>query len=656
MLLILATIACNRGGDEIQDLPCQSRLTGEITDGQGFGIPGATVTLIGSGESATADADGVFLLEGLEPDSAYRLRVDADGYAPTYAKAAAGCWETGTTGAVMSPIDGQASFSAAEGGLVETENVSVQFPAGGIVDSDGAPYEGEVTVTVAWIDPSTGEVWEGPGDLTGLGINTETGEQERQLMVSYGMADISLYDDAGEPLQLADGETASVTMNIAQEHLPEGVVLEDGDTQSLWWYDGETGAWIEEGVATVTSDGTQATFEASHFTWWNVDDGRVAYCATGCVVDMLGFPIRNAQVTCTAFAPPDFGDDDNDGGDNGDRILNPNADSINIVTTDDEGCYECEVWAGSTAEFDAELTVKGVTYSANSGVLDILGTTSSVNECEPIPTLEIEVCRESGIVMVDDLRVTNSTMDGVDADQARAWFWEPAGDPAHCADPWEAIPVDSCVATSPQNFPEEFASVFQERDWGLTRSTRSAGSYVELASDRGTWRLEQENIGGDPVYIWETVSVEGMELNESPIEVSPGDTLRASAPGSADEYFGPVDDEPWVSMPTALTLSNVPASGNFEANGGAIDLRFTGQGNADHVFVFVTTGADETGLMCRYQDDGEITLSASDLGRVNAEWGSVAVYRPEIGWVAGPDGLPIRVQGLAGVIVGADLR
>lgn len=654
MILLLATLACRQEA-EVELGACQARLTGEITDGAGFGVQGAQVQILGTGEQVSTDADGVFTLERLTPSADYRLRIDAEGYAPTYAEGSAGCWETGTTGAVLSEIDGTGSFDAAIGGQVATDEVVIDFEADSVVDATGAPYSGEVTVTVAYIDASTGEVWEGPGDLTGSGINTTTGEREDQLMVSYGMADISLYDDDGAPLQLAEGSTAQVTMDIRQKHLPEDVQLEDGSTQSLWWYDGETGAWIEEGLATVTDNGEKATFEVSHFTWWNIDDGRVAYCATGCVVDMLGFPIRNAQVTCTAFAPPDFGEGDDDGGDGGDRILNPNADSINVVYTDEAGCYECEVWAGSTAEFDAELTVKGVTYSANSGVLDILGSTSSVNECEPIPTLEVEVCRESGIVMVDDLKVTGSTLDSVDADRARAWFWEPAGDPAHCADPWEAIPMDSCVVSSPQDFPQEFAATFRDRDWGLERSTRSAGSYLELSNGADTWRLEQDSISGDPVYLWETVSVDGLEVTDTPIDVRGGDTLSATAPGSADAYFGPVDNQPWVGVPSPLRLNNVPSEGVYTLSGGPLELR-SASGGADQLFVFVTTAPDAPGLMCRYSDDGSVTIPASDLSQLNADYGSVAIYRPEIGWVAGPDGLPIRVQGLGGEIVGADFR
>ena len=654
MILLLASLACRQSG-EVEVGACQARLTGEITDGAGFGIPGATVAILGSGEQSTTDGDGVFTLERLSPDSDYRLRIEAEGYAPTYAEGSAGCWETGTTGTAMSEIDGTGTFNAESGGVVATDEVSVDFAANSIVDARGASYSGQVTVTVAYIDASTGEIWEGPGDLTGSGINTSTGEREDQLMVSYGMADISLYDPDGEPLQLAQGSTAAVSMDIRQKHLPEDVQLEDGSTQSLWWYDGETGAWIEEGLATVTDEGQRVNFEVSHFTWWNVDDGRVSYCATGCVVDMLDFPIRNAQVTCTAFAPPDFGENDGDGGDGGDRILNPDADSINVVYTDEAGCYECEVWAGSTAEFDAEITVKGVTYSANSGVLDILGTTSSMEVCEPIPTLEIEVCRESGIVMVDDLKVTGSTLDGVDADRARAWFWEPAGDPKHCADPWEAIPMDTCVVSSPQDFPQEFASTFRDRDWGLERSTRSAGSYLELSNGAETWRLEQESISGDPVYMWETVSVDGMEVNETPITVAGGDTLSATVPGSADSYFGPVDNQPWVGVPAPLRLSNVPSDGVFTLSGGPLELR-SAAGGADQLFVFVTTAPDAPGLMCRYADDGNVSISSSDLNQLNADYGSVGIYRPEIGWVAGPDGLPIRVQGLGGEIVGADFR
>lgn len=361
------------------------------------------------------------------------------------------------------------------------------------------------------------------------------------------------------------------------------------------------------------------------------------------------------STVCTAFTPPDF-PDDNDGGNGGDRDLNAFADSINVTFTDEDGCYECEVWAGSTAPFEAEIVVNGATYTADSGVLDILGTTDSVDICEPIPDLQIDVCRESGIVMVDDLAVTTSAMTSEPADQMRAWFWEPPGDPAHCADPWDAIPLDSCVVAQPDSFPDEFAAVFSERGWGLDRHTRSAGQYVELSSGRGTWRMEKTSLSGDPVYLWETLDVQGTELIETPIQVQPGDTLLASTPGSADDYFGPVTEEPWVTMPTPVSLSNVPSSGSYIESSAGLELEFTGRNNRDHLLVFVTSAPDEPGLMCRYADDGDVSLSASDLNQLSNDWASVAVYRPEIGWVTGPDGLPIRIQGVAGEIVQLDLR
>jgi hypothetical protein len=100
----------------------------------------------------------------------------------------------------------------------------------------------------------------------------------------------------------------------------------------------------------------------------------------------------------------------------------------------------------------------------------------------------------------------------------------------------------------------------------------------------------------------------------------------------------------------------VPSSGSYIESSAGLELEFTGRNNRDHLLVFVTSAPDEPGLMCRYADDGDVSLSASDLNQLSNDWASVAVYRPEIGWVTGPDGLPIRIQGVAGEIVQLDLR
>jgi hypothetical protein len=648
-MTLLALISCNTQAP--QQAVCVARLGGQVTDVEGIGLNDVEVTLQSNGQTVRTDADGNYLFEGLDEDADLRISYRADGYAPGWGRASVACWETGVAGQQLLGLDGEGTLSSSEGGTVEVGEVTVTLGEDAVVDAEGNPFSGDVLVTIAHLDPTT-ELYAGPGDLTGL-ARTEDGGEEEQLLITYGMVEISLYDEDGNPLQLDEGRTAAVSVPLVQSHLIEEGQLEAGDSQRMWAYDEDRGLWIEETVGTVyeRDDGSLGVnFDAAHFTWWNVDDGAVAYCATGRVVDVLGFPIRGAKVTCLSEAPPEPFPDSSGGG--GDRDLNLFADSLNYATTNADGVYECEVWAGSVAHFGADTIVAAQTWTSPVTTVDVRGSTESVNVCEPIPDLQIDVCRESGIVMADDLRIHLSGLEDDDADRLRAWFWEPPGEPWRCDDPWESVPMDSCVVATPEDFPD----AFRPRSVGIAHETREAGSSITMSVGGSDYVMDKSAINGEAVYMWESVTLEDGEVNRNKVQLAGGDQVVGSAPGSSDHYFGPIVNENWMTIPAALELEGV--SGPLGAHPRSTDLKlsFDGQGNSDHLFVFVVTAGDTDGLMCRYADDGELVIASEDLSTLSADYASVSVYRPNIDWTTGADGLPIRVQGLSGQVVEVELR
>ena len=70
----------------------------------------------------------------------------------------------------------------------------------------------------------------------------------------------------------------------------------------------------------------------------------------------------------------------------------------------------------------------------------------------------------------------------------------------------------------------------------------------------------------------------------------------------------------------------------------------------------MTNAGNTDGLMCRIADDGTLDIDAKDLQNMPNGFASVSVYRPEIAWAEGPDGLPIRLQALSGQIVEVNLK
>ena len=139
------------------------------------------------------------------------------------------------------------------------------------------------------------------------------------------------------------------------------------------------------------------------------------------------------------------------------------------------------------------------------------------------------------------------------------------------------------------------------------------------------------------------------------VDIRAGDAIRGTAPGAADNYFGPISNEHWLNMPQDVDLDQSGPQGAVARSGGW-HVGFTGLGNQDDMLVMVTGDPDKDGLLCKYADDGSIDLSPGDLGTLEPGWTSISIYRPAIGWTTGPDGLPIRLQGLSGAIYEAELK
>jgi hypothetical protein len=98
-----------------------------------------------------------------------------------------------------------------------------------------------------------------PGELRGL----TTANQERGLQ-SFGMIAVQLVGASNEALQIANGKTAFITMNI-----PTALAASAPATIPLWFFDESNGLWKEEGVANRA--GNTYSGQVSHFSFWNCD-------------------------------------------------------------------------------------------------------------------------------------------------------------------------------------------------------------------------------------------------------------------------------------------------------------------------------------------------------------------------------------------------
>lgn len=639
MSILFALVACNTTtNDSIYADDPIGRVTGQVLDMDGDGLEGVEVST--SGLVALTGPDGWYTIDGIEPGTNVVSFV-MPGFAKNYKRIQLQSWETVSADATLQEIDGFDFFPSDVGGEIVIGDVAVDFGAASIIDENGQPFDGEVRVEVTYLDPYTDDMDFAPGDLTALALSqdglTKDATEPAQL-VSYGMVDVSLYDDEGNPLNVSEDEPAVVEMPINNGDLPDAYRLGEGDPQATWSFNTSKGIWVEEAAGVVSSNDEGElvfTFEATHFSWWNCDQGFVPTCAYGKVTDMLGFPVRGARL-------------DAKGGQ-----------SSSTVYTDDDGNYVVTVMVGDTVNFAGTTAVGGANWSADHTVY-LYGYGSSSADCQPIPEIQIDVCREAGIVMTDNLDLHISGADvGQNGDQLRAWFWEPPGDTWRCQDLWDQVEEGECVSSNPADYPQIWGY-----DSNLDESTRSAGEWLEFRTPRDTYHIEEDDLDGNPVYMYQTLEVintKGVEIQENEIDLRGGDAIRGNAPGSSDSYFGEIDNEEWVTIPEEVTLTNMNGPQGNVARSGGLSIRFDGLNNEDDMMVFVTPAqpegeAMEQGLLCREADDGNIDISGGDLGQVTPGWASVSIYRPEFTWTVGPDGLPIRVQAVSGAVVEANLR
>ncbi len=172
------------------------------------------------------------------------------------------------------------------------------------VDEAGNPYTDLVDVFITPIDVTDDNDRAAfPGEYSGFAVGSTTAAD----IMSYGMADYTFTDQAGNELQLSSGTTASVDIPIFQEGAIGGEnALVAGDEVPMWYYDFDAGTWkenaLEKGTVTAVTVGGVSKLvlrgNVSHFTPWNCDD----FPQTGNLITKFSCGVNhNDSDTATAF-------------------------------------------------------------------------------------------------------------------------------------------------------------------------------------------------------------------------------------------------------------------------------------------------------------------------------------------------------------------
>ena len=623
----LLALGCRAGQnyDDVYEGPVHGKVSGLVTSIDGSPLSGVNVSA--QDVSAVTSEDGTYTLLDMDPGENIVVQFSKEGYARNYTTATLHSWETAASNASLIEADGFVAIDSTTPSNVEVFGTKIRFLENSFFNSDGSQYTGEVTVQVTHVDPSTQEVWGAPTDLTAIGHSTPSDGRAKDVsnvsqLVSYGMVDVALFGSDGQELNISSDTPAFLEIPITNGDLPEVYQLTPGDTQASWSFDPQMGRWTEEGVGTIVEeDGVISfQFEASHFSWWNCDQGFVPSCASGRILDITGFPVRGAEVTC-------------DG-----------AQSFSTATTDDDGYFVCSVLVGDEVTFTATTVVDSRLWSQET-IQFMDGEGSSAADCEPVKNLDIDVCRIAGTINVQNVVGTTEVEAELHSDNVGGFFWEPPGDLKYCNDPLESLSVGECWSGT----HEEVQRAFPEGAIpGIPVDSRSVGNWLEIRTEKERYRIDQESVDSQPNYTWDNFSFDGVEVVDQRPEFNAGDILDVQAPGDYSSYFGAWEAPGFAIIPTA---TNIDSNGDASLSlGASLSDSYDGY-DQDEVFVSAYSG--DTQMFCKFEDDGNFTIQSTGL---SSGWGGLSVFHLETDLLAGPDGLPIRTQVFSGGTIPLDIK
>lgn len=243
--------------------------------------------------SGVSDAQGQLTMEVPTFDGRIVVNADPDGFGEQSKVVTNTSIPAGRTARMlMQPVVLGTTFDAGVGtDLTVGGDVLVSVPANALVDEADVLYAGTVTTELTVVDPSVSlELM--PGDYTSRGPGGGTSPIQ-----SYGALSVTFTGSNGEVLDLAAGQTADINIPVAEAERASPPLA-----TPLFYYDDQTGYWIEEGAATLATlaSGLQVfAGQVSHFTTWNADEEYVPVFVNGCVQRLTGGGYPNVRVDAT---------------------------------------------------------------------------------------------------------------------------------------------------------------------------------------------------------------------------------------------------------------------------------------------------------------------------------------------------------------------
>ncbi len=285
--------ACGSGGGGDTDplpppVPAMGSVSGRVlSSATGAALAGVKVTA--GTRTATTAADGKYTLSEVPVGDPAPIRFELAGHAPGHASVRLLAGGSATANPRLVPVGATQNFDAAAAAtLVVAGTVArVELPAAGLVNArTGAAATGTLTAEVTVIDPATD-----PASMPGN--YTASSSSGTQTIESFGAINVNLRDAAGNALNLAAGQRATIRIPVSTRSASVPA------TMPLFYFNETTGLWVQEGTATLAGTAPNQYYEGtvSHFSYWNADQVADTIRVLGCVVDAAGAPVADVDVS-----------------------------------------------------------------------------------------------------------------------------------------------------------------------------------------------------------------------------------------------------------------------------------------------------------------------------------------------------------------------
>ena len=300
-LLVLSTVfsitSCNKD-KTTEEITSGETITasffGKIEDENGVAIQNATVKA--GSLTFNTDRNGVFKIQNANVDKRNAfISVTKSGFFDGSRTIRANANKSNYVKIVLIRKNLSASFNASSGSTVAVgSTATVTFAPNSIKKADGTAYSGTVKVFATHLQADDNRLYDKmPGNLIGTRTNND-----ETMMRTFGMLNVVLEDPSGNKLNIADGQTAKISMQV-----PSSILSSAPNSIVLWHFDEGKGLWREEGTATLNGNTYEGT--VSHFSWWNCDTPEAAINLCLRLIDQNGNPLRNVQTILTNTANND---------------------------------------------------------------------------------------------------------------------------------------------------------------------------------------------------------------------------------------------------------------------------------------------------------------------------------------------------------------